>query len=447
MDELPKIARERLKRAGDTVAQPSSGAPSHPDADLMTAFLEGSLPEGERAQVLEHLSRCAECRAVAALALPEQEPAAVPVQTREQRIWARWTVLRWGTLAASALVIAIAVLVLRPHETKLQRYLPKASERPLQAPAPRSEGAMSKKPEETPSAPNIAVPKQAPGQARHEESPRTRRPPALPVVTQTAPTMNLEAKKDRRDQAQNYAQLQQAQQQQARLGGQAGGVVGGVIGGPHQRQPTQAAQNVMSKANSAPTRAVEPCVPVAPCEVPVAPPPPQTPKPASAQPEVAVSRAVAPQAGEKALDNLSTGAAQMQTLEVEKAKGRAYARKTELKESAWRWAVGDTGKLVRSADAGRTWNAVAVGDGTKFRALSANGNDIWAGGGRGALYHSQDAGTHWTRVAVASAGTELTGDIVRVEFTDPQHGYLVTASGERWATVDGGRSWAIGGTE
>ena len=65
MEELPKIARERLQKAA-----PSQ--PPHPDADLMTAFVEGSLTGRERAQVLEHLSHCIECRAVAALALPEK---------------------------------------------------------------------------------------------------------------------------------------------------------------------------------------------------------------------------------------------------------------------------------------------------------------------------------------------------------------------------------------
>ncbi len=193
---------------------------------------------------------------------------------------------------------------------------------------------------------------------------------------------------------------------------------------------------------------MEPCVPVTPCAVPAAPsPPPQAPQSAAAQRPVATNQASAPSAEPKAKVAQDKDAAtfKMQAaVQAEKAKGRLYVTKAELKPSAWRWAIGDSGKLVRSGDSGLTWSAVAVGDGTTFRALSANGNDIWAGGARGILYHSPDGGAHWMRVPVASAGVELSADIVRVEFTDPQHGYLLTDSGERCTTADGGRSWMIG---
>ena len=67
MHEPPKIALARLKAN----PQPSGNAPgalpsgSHPDANLLAAFVEKSLTERERLQVLEHLAACADCREVA----------------------------------------------------------------------------------------------------------------------------------------------------------------------------------------------------------------------------------------------------------------------------------------------------------------------------------------------------------------------------------------------
>jgi photosystem II stability/assembly factor-like uncharacterized protein len=34
-------------------------------------------------------------------------------------------------------------------------------------------------------------------------------------------------------------------------------------------------------------------------------------------------------------------------------------------------------------------------------------------------------------------------DVVRVEFTDAQHGTLTTDNGELWTTSDGGASWTV----
>jgi len=50
MESVPKIVRDRL--------QAVPPAANHPDADLLAAFAEQSLPSDERASVLEHLARC-----------------------------------------------------------------------------------------------------------------------------------------------------------------------------------------------------------------------------------------------------------------------------------------------------------------------------------------------------------------------------------------------------
>lgn len=102
MQELPKIVRARLKAATVSVA--------HPDADLLTAFAERSLPETERDSVLEHLARCGDCRDIVALALPAAEPVQTVIRPSPAG-WLTWPALRWGfVIAGVAAVASVGVL-------------------------------------------------------------------------------------------------------------------------------------------------------------------------------------------------------------------------------------------------------------------------------------------------------------------------------------------------
>ena len=138
-----------------------------------------------------------------------------------------------------------------------------------------------------------------------------------------------------------------------------------------------------------------------------------------------------------------------------------------------RWTISAAGTLQRSFDQGNTWQNVDVNatggaattlevvakasrakekDADKkalnrqiatptFRAVAAAGSEVWAGGSGGALYHSLDSGGHWTRVAPSSAGSVLTGDVLTLEFPDPQHGKVTTSTPEVWTTTDAGQTW------
>jgi hypothetical protein len=140
-----------------------------------------------------------------------------------------------------------------------------------------------------------------------------------------------------------------------------------------------------------------------------------------------------------------------------------------------RWSITSTGQLQRSFDQGKTWQIVDVTANSAsfnttnatsltvmaapslakakaaakapkhpafmFRALSAAGAEVWGGGSDGLLYHSSDAGNQWTRIVPASSGAVLTGDIVAIEFADPQHGKLSTSTAEVWTTSDNGQTW------
>ena len=144
-----------------------------------------------------------------------------------------------------------------------------------------------------------------------------------------------------------------------------------------------------------------------------------------------------------------------------------------------RWSISAAGTLQRSFDQGNTWqdvrvsgarmtydqrdldvsssaqaakNAKAARAKTKFagkkdtsrpvfRAVIANGSDVWVGGLNGSLYHSTDSGNHWTQIVPSSARAALTGDIVSIDFPDPQHGKISTSTSEIWVTADSGQTW------
>ena len=125
MQNVPKIVRERLK-----ATTPDLSA-SHPEADLLTAFAEHSLPGREKDLVIEHLARCGDCREIVALALPAME-AVEPVKTvaLPARGWLTWPALRWGLVAAG--VVAIASLgIVQYQRSNASRSMAEKSAGPI----------------------------------------------------------------------------------------------------------------------------------------------------------------------------------------------------------------------------------------------------------------------------------------------------------------------------
>jgi len=108
---------------------------AHPDADLLTAFVEQSLLPREREQLLAHLAVCPDCREIIGLVLPET-PELVVQPAPKPAFW-RWPVLRWGTVAASVVIIVGAVTVgLRERsENKQVAGFVQPSERPTSQPS------------------------------------------------------------------------------------------------------------------------------------------------------------------------------------------------------------------------------------------------------------------------------------------------------------------------
>jgi len=380
MDNVPRIVRERLRN--------QAAVGEHPDANLLSAFAEHTLSEQERAQLLDHLSRCAECREVVALsALPqveEERVAAGRVSATASRSWWRSPVVHWGALTAAALVVLIAV----GERIRLREgHSASAPAIAQYAPAQRPEEQASEP------APATAEQKKSPGVA---PAARTR----LRADTVNAPS--------------------------------SAGAMGGVSGGNPTMEPAPApppAALPMKPHPSADASKIEG---------------PLFDKERKIDQAQAKAFPVPPTASSHALEIVgSSGAAaksagKSQAAELSQGRNATFTMK---ERPSPRWTVSDSGAVERSFDGGRSWKEVAIADGVTFRAVATVGSDVWAGGSGGALYHSADGGGRWARVRVQASGRALGGDILRIEFADTQNGVVTTSTGESWATSDAGDTW------
>jgi hypothetical protein len=98
--DLPNTIRKRLK-LDDQAA--------HPDADLLTAFVEAALQGSERDRVYRHLAACSECREVVALSSLDGVPEAAYMPIRLHRRLPM-PALRWAAIVACVVVLAAAIL-------------------------------------------------------------------------------------------------------------------------------------------------------------------------------------------------------------------------------------------------------------------------------------------------------------------------------------------------
>src|SRR5579872_3881120 len=91
MSDISNIVRRRLEA--------TSVPQVHPEPDILAAYLERSLTEAERTEVVRHLAVCADCREVALLSLPAlAEPAGITAMPARRSLW--FLGLRWAALAA-----------------------------------------------------------------------------------------------------------------------------------------------------------------------------------------------------------------------------------------------------------------------------------------------------------------------------------------------------------
>lgn len=429
MVQLPKLVRERLQ-----VNTPGE----HPDADLLTAYMEQSLTRKERLQMEDHLAACSECRQIVALAIPETTPATTQKQpSLLSEGWLRWPVLRWGAIAACLVFVSGAVLL---HLGKKPQALAPYSE--VQRVEHSAHAATS------------------PAGPQYEAK-------AIPPASQMVLVEPTPVPGKRKATA-------------AVSQGSGGGIGGGVYRAvPSQMSRDRLAANApamtfrseqadAAQAQNKPESSLRANVTdkqalAAGADVVAPAAPPST---SSAIGSQAPSH-VASGASETVEVTAESPTLQTQATEVAKPSGRddkelskrvattqpavnfspkplpqvAANARNMVDFKVPRWTLSEKGLPQRSFDSGASWEEVQVDHKAGFRALSAVGMDIWVGGKSGLLYHSADMGLHWTQVTPAASGSPLTADVVRIEFADPQHGRVIAGDGQSWVTSDGGKNW------
>ena len=473
MPNVPKIVHERLR-----IAKPAA---SHPDPDVLTAFAEQSLIERERATVLQHLSRCGDCREIVALALPASETLE-PVARKSHGFRLAWPAFRWAFASAGLVAIAFfGVLQFQRHaKTPMLAYQAQAPsdsqarrEAPA-APAPQSQPEESNKLQDRLSASASA------GKA---ESLNTRASGAViardkvPVAAMTPGIVGGRLKPLPHGPLQpNPLQSNPWQQQQGANNlaqAPASDLTANVTAAkakPAAAAPSSSADAPVSVSSEAAQVQSPPAPATAQSDFAliVKNEPPQPPPGGQAETKVDRAKPALTVTPEKTIADRDQVATQ----------GRSM--KALIAAAGPRWSISSQGSLQRSFDQGATWQNVnpdgastrydAAGatslevaapsrakeakekDATKalkkgqprpqlFRTVVASGSEVWAGGGSGLLYHSSDAGTHWTRIIPSTGGTFLTGDILSMDFPNPQHGRISTSTGETWSTSDNGQTW------
>jgi hypothetical protein len=417
MSDVPKFVLKRL--------QENAALETHPDADLLTGFVEKSLLEPERNRVTEHLARCSACRAVVALAMPESPELEVPALTTSsnarRRDWFNPAVLRWVVATAGIVAVtSVGILQYRSHQNKIADDNILLSRNAAPPPVPPADQA--------PLVPSQPL-------------------PVPPQAKQRQPTDSREK-----------AQLSRPEHM--------------ITGGSTDSSIKMLRTPPGGYTASAPGAAV--ASGYAGGRVSAAPPPPapnpsfgQQPEASSSSPMVEVesqSATIATSTENEVADQLAKDE-KKQTSKTQSSTDSAVITPPS------RWSISADGALQRSWDDGHTWIIVNPGASVRgstaalsankgalkgsanaatgrpgsnsvFRAATAFGSEVWAGGSAAALYHSSDSGLHWTRVVPSASGANLTGDIATIEFSDPQHGTVTTSAGEVWLTADAGRTWA-----
>ncbi len=456
MEQVPKIVSERLKAAAPAI--------DHPDADILTAFSERSLPEQERIGVLKHLSHCADCREILALSLPETE--AVQQVLPAPKTWFAWPTLRWGFAAAG--IVIVASLGLLQYRKQSSFVAQRSTPPPMVEPAPGKKADAAPSPEPPP-----------PASATSDAS--------STVLKLEQETAKLEAKSAARDEASSTS-AQAAPSRMYALNQK------NLPHGPAAANQMQLNMNLQQQ-NSSALQQAQVQVPLTAkkqlradqgadvtqsltVEVAAAAPPaaPQPERKLEIQSQSLDQQTLNGGQAESQVDSQNFGAVGFST----KARGPvrspvAVGSAVGLATQSTRWTISSAGGLQRSIDQGKTWQDIDVNQSPAapaslmlaknappkdladseskdkiersksasivFRAVSANGPDVWAGGSSGLLYHSTDSGAHWTRVIPASGGATLTGEVLTVSFIDPQHGKVSTSTSELWTTTNGGQTW------
>jgi photosystem II stability/assembly factor-like uncharacterized protein len=101
-------------------------------------------------------------------------------------------------------------------------------------------------------------------------------------------------------------------------------------------------------------------------------------------------------------------------------------------------AIGESGVIVATADAGRTWQKRQSGTTENLYDIQMIGDEGWIAGFDGIILHTADGGKTWSR---QESGVTLS--LETLYFLDAQDGWAAGWAGLVLHTTDGGRKWQV----
>ena len=360
----------------------------HPDADVLTAFAEGSLLERERQSLLAHLASCAECREVLSLcAIEEHQPAhefelvvaaaaapmaaTPPKPKRQTRPWLPW-------VAVAAGIVIVSGVALRYEENRLtQQRLAAQQEVKANAAPPLVQ---------TPSA--------------VQSPPAVQAPPPVNQPASAADSLKAAPKKTQEASALDSVEVAPANEGQPEV------------------QMSASAGAIHEERQATPPQLQLPASPVAG-------------KTASDQTIVVNSAQTAELRSARQLSKTSAFANKVTSNALAAAPAAGLARP--------HWRINDQGQPER-AFGESSWQPVLPEEKSKMRVLSVANGEVWVGGENDRVYRSRDEGTTWLPILLpAKSGSPHT--IIHIRFEAKNTGTIEAADGTTWNSEDGGTTW------
>lgn len=115
-----------------------------------------------------------------------------------------------------------------------------------------------------------------------------------------------------------------------------------------------------------------------------------------------------------------------------------YYRDLDFAGASTGWVVGDSGRIVRTGNAGVSWARQRSGCTARLTAVDFVDTKVgYVVGAGGRVLKTTDGGRHWKRVR-----TGTTKGLTAVSFVDRTHGWVAGADGVLLGTTDGGKTWS-----
>lgn len=398
----PKDAMERLLQRSLEKGLGASGE-NCPEPGILAAYFDREMSAEDRRRWDQHVSQCVRCQEQLAL-LVRTEPLAADVPASKPlrlRFWGwRWA----GTLATAAAVVALWIAVRPETQLRPPNAMPEArvASRPAVTPPPTEPATLAKQeaapPRQAPEKLQARIPTYPPAAGTAGRAPAS---PAAPVAaTRTAdPVAALASRTD--SQAQRPEDLPIARDQAITESRVEAPRERAMAAGKAEQKVPAAPQTVSREAGTSEWAADE-----------------RDKKAPARTTELSTARR-APTTGGTLRSTTSAGP------EVRiAAPGGKFL-----------WRVAGTGWLERSQDAGSTWVAKFVPEHPLTAGVCPAEKVCWMVGRSGTVLRTTD-GERWERL-----GFPVDVDLVGVEGHSAAEAVVITGSGTRYLTADGGRTW------